>query len=105
MGQNLAYAPQEVYSDKPKGPDHKRANVFTGITAAEAILFGAIGLQTNYDGRLSINPKSVTKENISIKGFGFKGNKIDVDLSISKMKIVKNGKVLYEGIPKKIKVI
>jgi hypothetical protein len=105
MGQNLAYAPQEVYSDKPKGPDHKRANVFTGITAAEAILFGTIGLQTNYEGGLSINPQSVCKENISIKGFGFKGNQIDVTLSISKLKIIKNGKVLYEGIPKKIKII
>jgi hypothetical protein len=105
MGQNLAYFPQEVYADKPKGPDHKRANVFTGITAAEAILFGTIGFQTNYDGGLSINPQSVTKENISIKGFGFKGNKIDVDLSVSKLKISKNGKLLYEGIPKRVKIL
>jgi hypothetical protein len=105
MGENLAYFPQEVYADKPKGPEHKRANVFTGITAAEAILFGTIGFQTNYDGGLYINPQSVTKENISIKGFGFKENIIDVDLSVSKLKISKNGKLLYEGIPKRVKIL
>jgi hypothetical protein len=105
MGDQLLYFPQEIYSDKPKEPEHKRANTFAGLTGAEAILFGFIGLQADYDGSLFINPQPVEKGNVSIKGFGFKGQKIDVELSTVKMKVSKNGKPVYQGIPKKIRII
>ncbi len=105
MGENLIYSPQEIYVDKPKAPDHKRANEVVGLIGAETILFGTLGLQTNYDGGLSINPQPVAEGNIVTKGFCFKGNQIDVELSLSKLKITKNGKLLYEGIPKGIKIL
>jgi hypothetical protein len=105
MGNQLLYFPQEIYSDKPKGPDHKRANTFAGLTGAETILFGLIGFQTDYNGGLFINPQPVEKGNVNIKGFGFKGQQIDVELSAEKLKVSKNGEVIYQGIPKRIKIV
>ncbi|MDR3625264.1 MAG: hypothetical protein P4L45_00440 [Ignavibacteriaceae bacterium] len=105
MGNQLLYFPQEIYSDKPKEPEHKRANTFAGLTGAEAVLFGLVGFQTDYNGSLFINPQPVEKGDVNIKGFGFKGHQIDVELSLQNLKIYKDGKLFYRGTPKKIKIV
>jgi hypothetical protein len=105
MGKHLIYFPQEHFANKPMSPQHKRSNEVSGLAGAQAILFGLIGFQPQYNGKLLINPQPVDDGEIKIKGFGFKNNKFDIDLSKDKMKILKNDSLIYEGEPKKIKVL
>jgi len=104
MGKSLIYYPQEIYANKPFSPTHKRANSVAGLTGAETILFGMIGLQANYDGSLYVNPNPVDKGSVSINGYNFGGNMVDIELSSSKLKIIANGKTIYDGIPEKTKI-
>lgn len=105
MGRSFIYYPQEHFTDKPMSPQHKRSNEVSGLGGAEAILFGLIGFQPQYDGQLIINPQPYEDGEIKIKGFGFRSNKFDIDLSTKKMKIFKNGTLFYEGEPKKVRLL
>jgi len=105
MGKHLIYYPQEHFADKPMSPDHKRANVVSGLAGAEAILFGLIGFQPQYDGSLFINPHPIDKGELKITGFGYRGNNFDIELSEKKMKIYKNGTILYNGTTKSLKLL
>lgn len=105
MGKHFIYYPQEHFSDKPISPEHKRANEVSGLGGAEAILFGLIGFQSEYDGRLYINPQLVDNIELSVKGFGFRNNIFDVELSETKMKVIRNGTVLYDGKPELIRIL
>lgn len=105
MGKHLLYYPQEHYVDKPMTPAHKRANVIAGMTGAEAILFGLIGLQPNYNGQLWINPHPVTEGFIKIQGFIYKGNTFDIDLAPAKLIVTRNNLLLFQGSPKKMRIL
>lgn len=105
MGKHLIYYPQEHFIDKPMSPAHKRANISAGMAGAEAILFGLIGFQPQYTGELKINPQPVEHGEIKLKGFGFRNNKFDIELSKVKMKIIKNDLLFYEGEPKMINLL
>lgn len=105
MGESFIYYPQEIYVDKPGSPAHKRANVISGLNGAEALLFGLFGFNAEKEGSLFINPHPVNEGSISIKGFCYKGNTVDVNLSINELKIFKNGKLIYSGKPKRVKII
>lgn len=104
MGQHLLYYPQEHYIDRPMAPAHKRANVVAGLSGAETILFGLIGFQPQFDGSLYIEPKLIVKGMINISGFVYKNNTYDVKVSKSKLSVIKNGKTVYGGIPKRVKI-
>ena len=105
MGKHFIYYPQEHFTDKPMAPAHKRANDNAGLAGAEAILFGLAGFQPRYNGQLFINPRLVCKGNIRIAGFRFRNNAFDVELSTEKMKVIRNGSVLYEGKPEMIRIL
>jgi hypothetical protein len=104
MGEQLLYYPQEHLVDKPITPRHKRSTIYAGLIGAEAILFGLAGFQPDGNGRLFVNPQLSVEGTISIIGFGFRGTSIDVHFSKENMKIVSDGKVIYDGKPQKIKV-
>lgn len=105
MGKHFIYYPQEHFTDKPMSPEHKRASEVSGLGGAEAILFGLAGFQPEYDGRLYIHPQLVDNVELSVKGFGFRNNIFDVELSAGKMKVIKNGSVLYDGKPDRIRLL
>ncbi len=104
MGEQLLYYPQEHLVDKPITPWHKRSTIYAGLIGAETILFGLAGFQLDWTGRLYVNPQLSAEGNISIIGFGFRGASFDVHFSKNKMKIVRDGKVIYEGKPQKMNV-
>lgn len=104
MGEQLLYYPQEHLVDKPITPSHKRSTIYAGLIGAETILFGLAGFQPDLNGRLFVNPQLSAEGNISIIGFGFRGASFDVHFSKEKMKIIRNGKVFYEGKPQKMKI-
>ncbi len=105
MGTHLIYYPQEHYVDKPMVPAHKRANVVAGLSGAEAILFGLIGFQPHYDGKLWINPHPVSEGFIKIQGFSYKENTFDIELASDKITVTRNNTVLFEGSPKKMRIL
>lgn len=105
MGKHLIYYPQEHYVDKPMTPAHKRANVVAGMSGAEAILFGLIGFEPNYNGQLWINPHPVKEGFIKIQGFNYKENTFDIELAPNKLIVTRNNTLLFEGIPKKMRIL
>ncbi|MGV8093613.1 MAG: hypothetical protein AB2L24_17275 [Mangrovibacterium sp.] len=104
MGKQLLYYPQEHLVDNPVIPGHKRSTIFAGLIGAEAILFGLTGFQPDYNGQLFIHPRMTVDGNISITGFGYRGDLFDVYFSRDKMKVIRNGKVVYDGKTKKLKI-
>ncbi|KAA6301152.1 MAG: hypothetical protein EZS26_002673 [Candidatus Ordinivivax streblomastigis] len=105
MGKHCLYYPQEHYCDRPMAPPHTRANEVTGLCGAEAVLFGLIGFQPQYDGTLFINPQVTVEGNISLKGFVYHQHTFDVEVSASKIMVNRNGKTIYKGKPKRIKIL
>ncbi len=105
MGKHFIYYPQEHFADKPMSPEHKRANIVSGLAGAEAILFGLIGFQPQYDGGLFINPHPVNKGEVKITGFEYRGNSFDIELSTKEMIIFKNDTLFYNGMAKSVKLL
>lgn len=105
LGELWPYFPQEHFCDRPASPIFKRANIIAGITGAEAILYGLIGLNPRLDGSLWIDPQSTLEEKIEIKGYGFRKHFIDVAVSKSFCKVILDGKVIYQGKPMLIKIV
>lgn len=105
MGKHMIYYPQEHYTDKPLSPEHKRANIVSGLAGAETILFGLIGFQPQFDGQLFIHPQLPAKGEFKVNGFVYRDQTYDVDLSSQKMTIRKNGEICYRGKPKRIRIL
>jgi hypothetical protein len=105
LGELWPYFPQEHFCDRPASPVFKRANIIAGITGAEAILYGLIGLDPRLDGSLWINPQSALEDKIEIKGYGFRKHFIDVVVAASFCKITLDGKLVYQGKPKLLKIL
>jgi hypothetical protein len=104
MGQHLLYYPQEHYVDRPMAPAHKRANVVAGLSGAETILFGLIGLQPQFDGSLFIEPQLVTEGAIHLEGFVYKNDTYNLKVSKTHLSVTRNGKTVYEGRPERVKI-
>lgn len=105
LGELWPYFPQEHFCDRPASPIFKRANIIAGLTGAEAILYGLIGLDPRLDGSLWIDPQSTLEEKIEIKGYGFRKHFINVSLSKSFCKVILDGKVIYQGKPMLLKIL
>jgi hypothetical protein len=103
MGQNLLYYPQEHFVDRPMAPVNKRANNAAGLTGVEAILFGVLGIQPTYGGELYIHSQ-LSEGNINIRDFVFKQNHFDVEATTTHLTVKRNGEVIYDGVPKQVKI-
>ncbi len=105
MGHHFPYFPQETYADRPTTPANKRANAVSGLTGAEAVLFGIIGLQPQLDGSLFIAPQPPPDTTLSLTGYIHRGHRIDLDLAPEKMVIHVNGACLHEGAIARVRVV
>ena len=105
MGQHLAYFPQEQMADRPETPAHKRANIISGLGGAEAILYGLAGIEPQPDGSLWIDPKPPSEGSILLTGYGFRGHIIDIQIESDFCSVVVDGKIVYKGEIKRVKVI
>jgi hypothetical protein len=105
MGQQCVYYPQETFADRPLVVIHEDVNEISGLCAANAILFGVIGFQPQYDGTLNIHPQLTAPGTINIKDFVYRGNTIDVTVSAKSLTVIKNGKTIYKGKPKLVKIL
>jgi hypothetical protein len=104
LGASNIYYPQEHDCDRPLATAHTRANEISGLCGAEAILFGLIGFQPQYDGTLYIHPQVTAPGTINIKGFGYRKDVFDVEVSTQKLRVWRNGEIVYEGVPQRVKI-
>ncbi|HLL96592.1 MAG TPA: hypothetical protein VK404_16560, partial [Spirosoma sp.] len=105
LGQHLPYFPQEHYVDKPGVPAHKRANIVAGLTGAETILFYMVGLEPRLDGSLWLHPQAPASGSLTLPEVPWGGRRFSLQLSRRLCRIEQNGKVVYEGVPKLIRLI
>ena len=81
MAYHYPYIPQESHADKPTTPWFKRANIISGLTGAEAILFGLAGITPQLDGQLSIHPHLRPGDHLHIHGFSYRGHELDIEIT------------------------
>jgi hypothetical protein len=105
MGKRFIYYPQEHYCDKPSSPPHKRANVIAGLCGAEAVLFGLVGLEPDYQSRLWIDPHLTVTGHIMIKDFQYHNIKFDVEMTPDHLRVTRNFELFYDGPPKRIRIL
>jgi hypothetical protein len=105
LGELEPYFPQEHFCDRPASPGFKRANIIAGLTGAEAILFGLVGLDPRPDGSLWIDPQVTGKDPIEIRGFGYRGHVIDMIIAPASCMVSVDGRVKYRGRPKMFRVL
>ena len=105
MGKHLPYYPQEQFADRPAVPANKRANEISGMTGAQAVLYGMVGFDPRFDGSLWINPQIPVNSDMRITGFGCKQNKIDITFLNNTLSISVNGEKFYSGKQKHIRIL
>lgn len=105
LGKHLPYYPQEHYVERPAVPSHKRANEISGMEGAQTILYGMAGFDHRIDGSLWINPHFPGNSSVSLTGYGWKQNIIDLFYSGGKVSVSLNGNRIYNGKPAKIRII
>lgn len=105
LGRHLPYYPQEHYVDRPAVPAHKRANEISGLTGAQTILYGMAGIDHRLDGSLWIDPHFPKGSSVSVAGYGWKNNTIDLLYNKDQIRISLNGREVYSGVQKKIRIL
>jgi hypothetical protein len=105
MGKHLPYYPQEHYVDRPAVPPHKRANECSGLAGAETIIYGIAGLDHRLDGSLWVYPQPPKSGKITLKGYKVKLHSVDIVIDNNFCQIVLDGKQIYNGTPKEIKIM
>ena len=90
MGKHLLYYPQEHYCDRPAVPAHKRANVIAGLSGAEAIIFGLVGLRLELDGSLRVQPgwPKGLRGNLELSNVVFRGQRVTIRQQDGKTTII-----------------
>ncbi|WP_427893267.1 MGH1-like glycoside hydrolase domain-containing protein [Kribbella sp. GL6] len=96
MGRHYPYFPQDHYSDKPGAPlTGRRINIIAGLTGAEAILHGMLGIDPHPDGSLTVNP--VAPGNITLENLRFRDHRIDLTVTPDTHRITVDGRDLPPG--------
>ena len=104
MGRHYPYFPQESYADRPQSPPNKRANIISGLTGAEAVLYGLFGLQPGIDGSLHIEPQPPPGETAALTGLRFRGKTLGVVLGSGQLQVTVDGKIIHQGAMQRIQV-
>jgi hypothetical protein len=104
LGKHYAYYPQEHYADKPSNPTHKRSNIVSGLNGAEAILYGMLGIDPQPNGSFWINPQVPTNAEIKLNGLKINEKSININIANQKALIELEGKKIYQGKIKRVKI-
>ena len=105
MGEHLPYYPQEHYCERMAVPSHKRANTISGLMGSEVILYGIAGLDPRIDGSLWLKPQLPEGTEMTVRGYGWKGHVVDIDFIDGKCLVRLDGKQVYSGKNKEIRII
>ena len=105
MGRHYPYFPQESYADRPLSPPQKRANIISGLTGAEAIIFGVFGLRAGLDGSLAIAPQPPPGETMTLSGLRYRGRIVDVALEPGRVSVKVDGKIIHKGELQRVQAI
>ncbi len=104
MGRTLPYYPQEHYCDKPMSPAHKRANDFAGVCGMEAIVYGLAGVTHCLDGSIIFDPQPIPGGNVTLDPICHRGVPYALSFCEGSMGLSCNGKILYEGEVKAVRI-
>ncbi len=105
MGRHYPYFPQESYADRPQSPPQKRANIISGLTGAEALIFGLFGLRAGMDGSLVVDPQPPPGETMTLSGLRYRGRIVDVALEPGRLSVKVDGKIIHEGELRRVQAI
>lgn len=106
MGQHFPYFPQEHYCDRPGTPPvGRRANIVAGLTGAEAILTGLVGVRPQPDGSLVISPRSTSEGTVTLTGLQFRGHVIDVSVGPDGTLVTVDGRRLSADVGSDVTVV
>ncbi|WP_165553021.1 MGH1-like glycoside hydrolase domain-containing protein [Kribbella speibonae] len=98
MGEHYPYFPQDHYSDKPGAPaTGRRINIIAGLTGAEAVLTGLLGIHPHPDGSLTITPTPLASGNLTLTNLTYRGHAIEMALRSGRTTITVNGHEVAPG--------
>ena len=100
----LPYYPQEALVNRPAVPAHKRANNNAGLTFAETILYGLAGFDPQLDGSMYVDPHPPKVGHITLRGYRLHGHVVDLYLSPDAIRVVCDGREVYQGPVKRVRV-
>lgn len=79
MGEHYPYFPQDHYSDRPGAPaSGRRINIIAGLTGAEAVLHGLLGIRPQPDGSLVIHPQPGAPGAVHLTNYSYRGRAIEI---------------------------
>ncbi|MFF0268098.1 hypothetical protein [Kribbella sp. NPDC004536] len=99
MGEHYPYFPQDHYCDKPAAPaSGRRINVIAGLTGAEAIIHGLLGIRPQPDGSLIIQPSPTPPGTIKLTNYTHRNHHIEVTITPTRTTITVDGTEVPRGI-------
>jgi len=97
-GKHLPYYPQAIIADKIDYRRNGRANVITGATSAQSLLFGMLGLQFLATGETSIKVhRDGLFDTFKLEGLSIKGRQTSINISGDDITIDIEGKTVIHG--------
>ncbi|WP_327634717.1 hypothetical protein OHB24_32660 [Kribbella sp. NBC_00482] len=98
MGEHYPYFPQDHYSDKPGAPaTGRRINIIAGLTGAESLLTGLLGIHPHPDGSLTITPNPIAAGNIRLTNLSYRGHAIEVVIESRRTTVTVDGHEVASG--------
>jgi hypothetical protein len=99
MGEHYPYFPQDHYCDKPGAPaSGRRINIIAGLTGAEAILHGLVGIRPQPDGSLVVRPQPAPGGTVEVTNYTYRDHAIEVTLTPRRTTITVDGREVAPGL-------